>query len=250
MFTKNIKIYIILLIGLTIFLSLSQIIFDYIFQKEPYFYYGSFPIENENLKFAKNFPKEAKAVLSLEGNILKVYLPDNSNYFDLIFKDLKVFLYDTSVKLNKLVKPYFIDKKDLKPPKVYEKYIKIQGIGILIALFLSGRIFSLFNDKNMKIFLLHYYKEIFQRFIFFIFSIIIMLFLIWVVFKDIKFIYSFVFYSLASIFIASIFSNIYWNLMTITIFIALSMYADNIFYSLITLGISIIINFVFSIILL
>ncbi|AEX86180.1 hypothetical protein Marpi_1799 [Marinitoga piezophila KA3] len=160
--------FIIMLLSFTGIMLLSNMIFDHIFQKEPYLYYGSLPIESKNLKYTKTFPKKAKAVLSLEDNIMKIYIPKNTRYFDNIFKDIKVFLYDASLKKNTIVKPYFIDSPLLKPPDIYNRYIKILGIIIFVFISLSGYIFSFFNKNNLRLLLLHYYPEILKRFLIFI----------------------------------------------------------------------------------
>ncbi|WGS64230.1 hypothetical protein [Marinitoga aeolica] len=243
---KKISIYILLVIFFSIFLSLSQIIFDYIFQKEPYLYYGSFPIESNNLKFSKEFPQQAKAVLSLEGNILKVYLPKNSKYFDLILKDLKVFLYDTSIKLNKIVKPYFIEKENLKTPEVYNYYIKIIGLVFYFTIFISGRVFTIFDKNNLILFMLHYYKEFFKRFIFLLFNVFSFIAIALLVLHNIDELYVFFIYALLSMLIASVFENIYLNILISLIFSIIPLFLNDIIISLFVLIVGFIICIIYN----
>ena len=243
---KSLSVYIISIISFAIFLMLSQIIFNYIFQKEPYLYYGSFPIENKNLKFSKEIPDQAKAVLTLEGDIIKVYLPKNSNYFDIILKDIKVFLYDTSIKLNKIIKPYFIEKSNLKAPDIYNYYIKLVGMVLFSVLFISGRLYTVFDKKNFKLFLLHYYKDNLKRLL--LFSVVIGSFVIITLlfFKNMNLLYSYIFLALGAIFVASIFKNVFLNFLVYIMFMILSIFWVDIKYTSITLLILIILNMVYN----
>ncbi|WP_129408909.1 hypothetical protein [Marinitoga lauensis] len=243
---KKISIYILLVIFFSIFLSLSQIIFDFIFQKEPYLYYGSFPIESNNLKFSKEFPQQAKAVLSLEGDILKVYLPKNSKYFDLILKDLKVFLYDTSIKLNKIVKPYFIEKENLKTPEVYNFYIKIIGLVFYFTIFISGRIFTIFDKNNLILFMLHYYKEYFKRVFFLLSAIFSFIAIELLILHDISELYLFLIYALLSILLTSVFENIYLNILIPLVFSIIALFFENIIFALFILLAGFIISIVYN----
>ncbi|NUU99449.1 hypothetical protein XO12_04845 [Marinitoga sp. 1154] len=244
----KISIFISLFLSFIIFLSLSQMMFNYIFQNEPYFYYGSFPIENKNLMFSKTFPQQAKAVLVLEDDILKVYLPKDNEYFDLILKDIKSFLYDISIKLNKIVKPYFIEKKNLKFPDIYDYYIKILRSVFYSVIFFSGWMFSLFDKNNLKLFFLHYYKEISIRFLIFLSAIILYLIPIFFFFSNYNIFLSSLIYALSAIFIVSIFENIYLNLFMYIVFGIINF--DNIIISnkiyLIILFLTLLINFIFN----
>ncbi|SHE63609.1 hypothetical protein SAMN02745164_00838 [Marinitoga hydrogenitolerans DSM 16785] len=246
MIIRKINIYIILLIAFSVFLSLSQIIFNYIFQKEPYLYYGSFPIESENLKFSKEFPKQAKAVLVLEENILKIYLPKESKYFNTILKDLKVFLYDTSIKLNKIVKPYFIEKKDLKAPDIYNYYLKILGLVFFSVIFFGGTLFSVFDKNNLTLFILHYYKNFFQRFLIFLSVILSFIFIAFSFLKDINFLYVYFVYAIGAVFFRSIFNKIYIDILSYAVFISAAMFVNDLFIVLMILILMAMFNIIYN----
>ncbi|WP_165144908.1 hypothetical protein [Marinitoga sp. 38H-ov] len=235
--------YILSIIFLIIYLLSSQIIFNYIFQNEPYFYYGSFPIESKNLKFSKEFPQQAKAVLSLEDNILKIYLPKDSDYFDLIFKDIKVILYDISIKLNKIVKPYFIEVSNLKSPDIYLLFLKISGLIVYTIIFFNGLFFSVFDKNNLKLLFLHYYKTISLRIFSFLF-VILSFFLIIYFFNSNLIIY--ILSALSMVFLSSVSKNFYIYLLMYIIGLILSLNLYNIKYFIIILFLSFVINIIIN----
>ncbi|GAB6188788.1 hypothetical protein JCM30566_05270 [Marinitoga arctica] len=240
------SILIILIISFTIFLVLSQIIFNYIFQKEPYLYYGSFPIENKNLKLAKEFPIRAKAVLVLEGDILKVYLPRNSNYFDLVLKDIKIFLYDVSIKLNKIVRPYFIERQNLKAPDIYSFYIKLVGLIFFSVVFISGRLYTVFDSRNFKLFLLHYYKHILKNFILFSFIIGSFFIISVLLFKNSRVIYPYIILALSAILAASPFRSFFINFLWYMFFFIIGLFYIDVKFISIGLIFLILLNFIFN----
>lgn len=236
-------VYLSSILFLIVYLFLSQMIFNYIFQNEPYFYYGLFPIESGNLKLSKEFPQQAKAILTLEDTILKVYLPKNSNYFDLIFKEIKIILYDISIKLNKIVKPYFIEVSNLKAPNVYLLYLRLSGLIAYTIVFFNGLIFTLFDKNNLKLLLLHYYKTIMMRLFSFL-IIIFSFFLILYYFNPDIIIY--IIYSLSFVFLASIFKKNYIKLIFYIIGFVVSFYVNNIKIAIIILLISILFNIILN----
>lgn len=183
-------------------------IFFNIFKNEKFYLMGRTNFSNEKIIHTENKPKRAKAVFETEKNgVLKVTIPENNAYYNIIKDDIQLISYYISKSENKLISYYVIKDENLKTSDTFELYRKIIFTGTIIFLIFAGNLFRVLNPKKFYLMKFGYYREFFKDIIMFSVFVFFVFILYFSGFMHTENYFPLFMYGLSSVFLINLWEN-------------------------------------------